>query len=311
MIERKILLKEHTTYRIGGPAAYFSKVETREDIGRTLAEWKALGREMSEIFIMGGGANVLFPDSGFDGLIMKIAIDRIELIGSDLIEAGAGTKMKDVVEFAATSGLTGIEWASGLPGYLGGAIRGNAGAFGGEMKDSVIQVESVRFSEPDFIIKRGNTECDFGYRSSIYKTEGGEVIIGAKIRLIPGDRDEITKKMVEYAAYRKEHQPLEFPSAGSTFKNVDVRMISDDQKREWASVIKMDPFPVIPVAFLLSEAGLKGKRVGGATISEKHPNFFVNDQDATAEDVKKLITLAKEKVKEKFNIDIEPEIQII
>lgn len=311
IIEKDVPLRGCTTYKIGGPAAYFAEIKNEGDIKAVLDEWRAMGGRMEDIFIMGGGANVLFPESGFKGLVMRIAIADISLSGSDVIDAGSGAQMKDVVEFAAKNGLTGLEWASGLPGYLGGAVRGNAGAFGGEMKDSVIEVRSVLLDHPERAVIRDNSGCEFGYRTSIYKRDGGEIITGAKIGLSSGDEGDIRKKMAEYAAYRNEHQPLEFPSAGSTFKNVDVRLISEDQKAAWKSIIKTDPFPVVPVAFLLSEAGLKGARVGGAMISEKHPNFFINYDNATSDDVKELIGIAKERVRERFDIEIEPEIQIV
>ncbi|MDD5098743.1 MAG: UDP-N-acetylmuramate dehydrogenase [Candidatus Colwellbacteria bacterium] len=310
-MQKSVWLKEHTTYKIGGPAAYFVEVKDVRDIEKAVSEWKSIGGDVRDIFILGGGANVLLPDSGFSGLILKISIAGIDLTEKGLIEAGAGTLLKDIVEFAADKELSGMEWAAGLPGSFAGAIRGNAGAFGGEMKDVIIEVKSVELSSPDKIIIRRNKDCEFDYRTSRYKKEGGEVIISAIVKLSPGEEKNIRDRMDEYVKYREDHQPLEYPSAGSTFKNIDVKYITSKQKKEWATVIKNDPFPVVPVAFLLSEAGLKGKRIGGAVISEKHPNFFINYDNATADDVKKLISLAQKEVKNKFNIDIEPEIQII
>ncbi|MCK9433091.1 MAG: UDP-N-acetylmuramate dehydrogenase [Candidatus Omnitrophica bacterium] len=310
-MDKFVPLKEHTTYKIGGPAAYFVEAKTTKDIKKAIDEWKNIGGDMKDVFVLGGGANVLFPDKGFDGLVMKISFDGIKEIEPGVIEAGSGVPMKDVVEFAAANGLSGLEWAAGLPGSFGGAIRGNAGAFRGEMKDFVTEVKSIKLSDPMTVMTRDVSECGFDYRTSRYKKEDGEIVISAVMKLTPGDEKNIRDEMDGYVKYREDHQPLEYPSAGSTFKNVDADLITEKQREDWVTVIKNDPFPVVPVAFLLSEAGLKGKRIGGAMISEKHPNFFINYDNATADDIKKLVLIAKEEVKKRFNIDIEPEIQIV
>ena len=310
-MEKGVNLKEHTTYKIGGPASYFFEAKNQNDIKKAILEWKNIGGDIKDIFVISGGANVLFSDEGFDGLILKVSIKGIKEIGIGIVEIGAGEKMKDVVEFAAKKNLSGLEWAAGLPGSFGGAIRGNAGAFKGEMKDSILEIESVKLADPTTIILRDNTDCEFDYRTSFYKRNKEEIILRAVLKLDIGDEQNIRDKMDGYIKYREDHQPLEYPSAGSTFKNIDAKFVTKMQRKEWVTVIKNDPFPVVPVAFLLSEAGLKGKRIGGAMISEKHPNFFINYNNATAEDIKKLIIFAKEKIKEKFNIDIELEIQIV
>jgi len=310
-MDKSVNLKEYTSYKIGGPASYFVEARNQDDIKKAVAEWGNLGGDPESIFILGGGANVLFSDSGYDGLVIKITTKGIKEIEPGVIEAGAGDSMKDIVEFAAEKSLSGMEWAAGLPGSFGGAIRGNAGAFKGEMKDLIVEVRSIDLLNPTEIIIRNNEECGFDYRTSIFKREGKEIILSAVINLIPGDEQNIRDKMDGYIKYREDHQPLEYPSAGSTFKNVDASLVTDERKEEWVTVIKNDPFPVVPAAFLLNEAGLKGKRIGGAMISEKHPNFFINYDNATAEDVVKLINFAKAGVKEKFGIDLEPEVQIV
>ena len=310
-MDKFVSLKDHTAYKIGGLAAYFAEAKTLKDIKKALDEWKNIGGKMNDVFILGGGANVLFSDKGFDGLVIKISFDGIKEIDPGIIEAGSGESMKNVVEFAATKGLSGLEWAAGLPGSFGGAIRGNAGAFRGEMKDLITEVKSIKLNDPMTIIARDNLNCGFDYRTSLYKKEVGEIVISATIKLLSDDEKNVRDKMDGYIKYREDHQPLEYPSAGSTFKNVDAKLVTEKQREEWVTVIKNDPFPVIPAAFLLSEAGLKGKRIGGAMISPKHPNFFINYDNATSQDIRKLIALAKEKVKEKFGITIELEIQIV
>ncbi len=305
-------LSEHTTYKIGGPAKLFAEARSREEIAEIWKTYDRYAPQRGKVFVLGGGANVLFSDEGYDGLVLKISISEIELVGENTIRAGSGAKLADVVRFAAENNLSGIEWAAGIPGSFGGAIRGNAGAFGGEIKDVVAKVTSVDVSDPEKVIEREKTVKMFGYRNSIFKEKlKNEIIVSAELKLVPGSEEGVRNKMEINMGYRKERQPLEWPSAGSTFKNVDAAKITEGQKEEWKEVIKTDPMPVIPAAFLISEAGLKGKAIGGARISEKHPNFFINTGNAKAEDVKQLIELVKKTVREKFGIVMEEEIMIV
>lgn len=306
-----VTLAEHTTYKIGGPARYFAEAQNELDIVRILEEYSVLNARNNKVFILGGGANVLFSDSGYDGLVLKISIANIDLIPHGVISVGAGAKLQDVVLFALEHGLTGLEWAAGIPGSFGGAIRGNAGAFGGEMKDCVIATRSVTIQNPKKIIERQLDDLGFGYRTSIFKLNANdEIILSGEIQLARGELAEIKQKIEQNIKYRQERQPTD-PSAGSTFKNIDISNISAEQQKAWSSVIKTDPKPVMPVAFLISEAGLKGKIIGGAQISNKHSNFFVNTGGATAKDIKELIAITKKIIKEKFNISVEEEIQIV
>jgi len=305
-------MSEYTTYKIGGPAKYFAEALNKADIANILDAYNKRIPGDKKTFILGGGANVLFPDEPYNGLVLKISISGIELLPDNILRIGAGAKLADVVQFAAEHNLSGIEWAAGIPGSFGGAIRGNAGAFGGEIKDSVLSVTSVDRKDISNPIIRKNSGDLFGYRTSAFKLSAKEeIIIEAEIKLVPGRTGEIREKMDKNIKTRKERQPVEWPSAGSIFKNIDVSKITETQKKEWASLIKLDPIPVLPVAFLLSEAGLKGETEGGIQISEKHPNFFINIGEGKSRDVKKLITLAKKKVKEKFEIKLEEEIQIV
>lgn len=305
-------LSEHTTYKIGGPAKFFAEAKEENELAEILKAYDTHTAGSKKVFILGGGANVLFSDKGYDGLILKISFSKIELVGENTIRAGAGVKFADVVKFAANQKLSGLEWAAGIPGSLGGAVRGNAGAFGGEMKDIVVSVRSANMGTLGETIEHENDGGMFGYRTSIFKESAkDEVILSADIKLAPGKEEDIRKKMELNMEYRRERQPLEWPSAGSTFKNVDASKLAESQKKEWAANIKTDPMPVLPAVFLISEAGLKGKKIGGAQISEKHPNFFINTGKAKAEDVKGLIELTKEEVKRKFGIEMEEEIQIV
>src|SRR3989338_7993950 len=196
VFSKDILLSNHCSYKIGGKARYFFEGSDLDDLQKAVNEAK---RENLRIFILGGGTNLLIDDNGFDGLVLKPNFLKIEK-GPDFINAGAGILMADLLDFMVKNSLSGLEWAGGLPGTLGGAIRGNAVAFGGEIKDSVTEVESLDISapEPRIVIKRERDSCNFGYRTSIFKERGGsEVILGAVLKLKEGDKKDIEKKIKE------------------------------------------------------------------------------------------------------------------
>lgn len=308
MFEENVILKNHSNYKIGGPAKFFLRAKNVDEI----LEGVGVARQTKDrIFILGGGTNVLFNDEIFDGLILKPEINFIKK-ENDLIRVGTGTSMEELVDYFLKKGIGGLEWAAGLPGTLGGAVRGNAGAFCGETKDLIKEVISLDISKAaPKIIKRVNDECEFFYRSSIFKSNGGrEIILEAVLFAPKADKKEIRDIAAKNIKYRIEKQPLEHPNIGSTFKNVPLermKKINEDMK----SKIKTDPFPIIPVAYLISEAGLRGVSCGGAMVSPKHPNFIVNAFDATANDVKALIFLVKNEVYEKFKVKLEEEIEFL
>lgn len=307
MFLENIKLSSYSNYKIGGPARYFFEAENIEEIIKAV---KLAHGMKTPIFILGGGTNILFGDEGFEGLVLKPEIRLIKKEDDGSLRVGAGVLVNELIDYLVENGLSGMEWAAGLPGTLGGAVRGNAGCFGEEMKKLVKEVTSldISASQPK-IIKRSSEECMFKYRSSIFKVNGdGEIIIEAVLAMKKGNK-KLMKTMIERNInYRRERQPLEHPSIGSIFKNVNVEEVAKNQKETFVSVIKNDPFPVIPAAHLISEAGLKGISYGGAMISPKHPNFIVNVLNASSNDVKKLIQLVKKEVKNKFNINLREEI---
>lgn len=310
MIQTNIPLKKHSNFKIGGPASYFYEFKSKESISEAIREWGEVGKDLP-IFILGGGTNILFNDDGFDGLVLKDSISFIKREGNDLT-VGSGTLVSDLVNYCNQNSLSGFEWAGGLPGTVGGGVRGNAGAFMGEMKDSVLEVESLDLKTLK-TKKRNNKECKFNYRQSIFKSgySENEIILSVKFKLKKGEREEIKQKTQEKIDYRIDRHPLDLPNIGSTFKNVDVKKIPPEVLKEFEKSIKPDPFPVLPVAKLIIGANLKGKTIGGAKFSEKHPNFIVNFNNAKAKDVRALISLAKKEIKEKYSIDLEEEIRII
>jgi UDP-N-acetylmuramate dehydrogenase len=308
---QNIPLKKYSNFKIGGLASYFYEFKTTQALLDALSDWKEIGKDLP-IFILGGGTNILFSDDGFEGLVLKDSLNFIKRDGRNSVVVGSGTLLSEFVSFCMQNSLSGFEWAGGLPGTVGGGVRGNAGAFGGEMKDDLIEVESIDIKTIKNK-KRNNKECEFAYRKSIFKIAPGEneIILSAKFSLKKGEREEIKRKTQEKIDYRIDRHPLDMPNIGSTFKNVDVKKISKNVLKEFENSIKQDPFPVLPVAKLLIGANLKGVEIGGAKFSEKHPNFIVNFNNAKAKDVLALIKLAKKEIKEKYNIELEEEIMII
>jgi UDP-N-acetylmuramate dehydrogenase len=291
-IQKNISLAKHTTFKIGGRARYFFVARTKKDL---LLAIKTAKKFKLPFFISGGGSNLLVSDREVKGLVIKSQISNLKCQNSK-IYVEAGTPLSSVVSKATKKCLTGLEWAVGIPGTVGGAIWGNAGAFRKSMKDIVESVEVLdvnKINPPKFCEAKlrwiKNKNCRFSYRNSIFKKNKNLIILSTKINLKKGNKKEIKKKIKEYLNYKKSTQPLNFPSAGSVFKN---------PKRFFA-------------AELIKKCGLKGKKIGEAKISEKHANFIVNLGKAKAKDVKKLINLAKKQVKKKFKIILEEEIQYL
>ena len=300
-----VLLSPYSNFRIGGAADMFCRVRDGAGIERAAERAR---RARLPIFILGGGTNVLIGDGGVRGMVLKPDIKTLE-VEDGAVRAGAGVSMAELMECTIAKGLSGLEWAGGLPGTVGGAIRGNAGAFRGEMKDVIRTVRSVPLNSGKGVRVRSRRNCRFGYRTSVFKEENGkEVILDAVFFLKRGDRKAIREAVEERIRYRRERQPLEYPNIGSIFKNVDTRLVPKSVLESFRAVVKTDPFPVVPAAALIDRAGLKGVSAGGAMISPKHPNFIVNVLGARAADVKTLIHLVKFTIKKCFKIALEEEI---
>lgn len=291
MIKQNEPLSEYCTYRIGGPArVLFSAANEREII----AGIETAKENRFKMMILGGGSNVLFSDRGFDGLILKLANNFVKIAEEKedraAVLAGAGAPLAALVKFALDNSLAGMEWAAGIPGTVGGAVRGNAGAFGREIGAAVSRVRALEISgknvAPAIVEKE---DCAFGYRESIFKRNKNLVVAAAKFVLEKGDADEIAAKIKECAEKKRVSQPLDFPSAGSVFKNPEGFF----------------------AAKIIEDCGLKGRSAGGAQISEKHANFIINRGNAKASDVLELIAQIKIAAKEKFAVDLKEEIEIV
>jgi len=305
-IKNNVLLKNYSTFQIGGKAKYFATIRNESELEEAI---KFCKEKNIPFFILGGGSNVLFSDKGINGLIIKMENKKFNFLENNKVLAESGCEMKEIVKATIERGLAGLEWAGGLPGTLGGAIRGNAGAFGGEIKDCVEKV--IAFSQKDNKKKEySQKECQFGYRSSIFK-KNKEIILSAVLSFKKGDAKELKRKVEEKINYRKERHPLEYPNAGSIFKNCPLDKIPENVKERFKDKIKFDPFPILPSAVLIAEAGLIGFKKGGAKISEKHPNFIINFNNATFQDVIYIIKKVKDTVFEKFGVVLEEEIEIV
>lgn len=274
----------HTSFRIGGPADVYAEPENEDELRELLSV--ADGSGMDRI-VIGRGSNLLVGDKGYRGMVICLGPAFGEIrVREDRIYAMAGATLSAVANAAKEHGLQGMEFASGIPGSVGGALVMNAGAYGGEMKDVL---ETADILEMDGSLCRvAAEELELGYRSSNIASLG-RTVLGAEFRLTPGDPEEIFAKMQELNARRKEKQPLEYPSAGSAFKRPEGHFAGK----------------------LIEDAGLKGFRVGGAEVSAKHAGFVVNVQNATAADVRELLSRVQETVFQKSGVMLEPEIRFV
>ena len=303
-VRANVPLANHTTFRIGGPAKYFFVAKTAEDTEKAT---RAAGELGLRFFLLAGGSNVLVADKGFGGLVIKMQNAGYQ-ITKTRVRAEAGVAVATLVRQTGQRGLSGFEWAGGLPGTIGGAVRGNAGAFGGEIKDIVASVTALDEKGSKKVFAK--EQCQFGYRNSLFKQKG-YVVLSAEFLLSRAQKKDIQAVAKEHVSYRRERHPLEYPNAGSVFKNCDVQAVPPSVREEFAEAIKHDPFPVIPTAAILAKAGLGGMRVGGAQVSQKHPNYIVNRGNATCEDVRLLIEKIKKQIQRKFHVALEEEVQYI
>ena len=280
-------MKNHTSFKIGGPAEIYIKITSIEELQKVLEFAK---KENIKITILGNGSNVLVSDKGIKGIVIKTNLKDINIENKDSKNVEVTVNDAVPIGFLAQKFLkeeiTGFEELSGIPGTIGGAILMNAGAHGKEIKDIVTEVTAMDYNGKIFNFT--NEEAEFTYRHSKF-SNGEYIILQAKMLLQKGNREEIKAKMDEYAQYRKEKQPIEYPSAGSTFKR-GTDFIT---------------------AKLIDEAELKGYSIGGAKVSEKHAGFIINTGDATAKDVLDLARYVTDKVYEKFGKKIEFEIKIL
>lgn len=278
-------MKNHTTFRVGGNALVYVSVDREEKAVELIRLLSTYG---VPYFILGNGSNILVSDNGFDGVIIEIAKNLSNIsICDDKITAEAGALLVKVANEAYYNGLSGLEFASGIPGTVGGAVVMNAGAYGGEMKDVITKVKLYDIDNDEIVIKSVD-EMDFSYRHSIVKDKS-YIVLEVEFRLNKKDKEEIKTVMDELKAKRIEKQPLEYPSAGSTFKRPEGYFAGK----------------------LIQDSGLKGYSVGGAQVSEKHSGFVINKNNAKAEDIYKLIQDVKDKVYKDSGVMLEEEVILL
>ena len=278
-------MSQHTSFKIGGPAGLYVCPETSDEVRITVEAARAHG---VRTYVLGRGTNVVFADSGFDGLVISmLRMDRV-IINGNTVTAGCGATLAKTAVAARDAGLTGMEFAHGIPGSVGGAVFMNAGAYGGEIS-GILRSSTYLDINTGEIHVIDTASHRFGYRDSLYKHHPEYVIIEASFGLSAGEKDLIAAKMDELITMRREKQPLEYPSAGSAFKR----------------------YPGRYTAQMIDEAGLKGKQIGGAQVSEKHAGFIINKGGATAADVRALVDAIKDEIFKLYGIEIESEILFV
>lgn len=278
-------MRKYTSFRAGGCADFLVEPENENQLIHAL---NVLRQEKAEFMVLGNGSNVLVRDGGYRGIILKIGsgLSRID-VEDNVLECGSGALLSVISRVALNEGLSGFEFASGIPGSAGGAVFMNAGAYGGEMKHVL---ESVRVFEfrTGIVREMSVDELDLSYRHSILE-ETGDVVLSLRIRLQEGDKEEISEKMKELARQRNLKQPVQYPSAGSFFKRPEGYFAGK----------------------LVQDAGLKGVSVGGAQVSELHSGFVINTGEATADDIIRLMRLVQNTVYDRFGVMLDPEVRII
>jgi len=309
-LRKNVSLKDLTTFKVGGKADYFIEISQKRKLIQVL-RWAK--KKNLPFFILGNGSNVLFSDKGFKGLVIKIKNKKIRKTKKTLI-AGAGILLPELSNIFLKNGWAGLEWANGIPGTLGGAIYGNAGAFGEEIKNIIKNVKTIDINS--LKEKKYNREgCQFAYRESGFK-EKKEIIWEAELITKKGNKKELKKKAEEFIKYKIGKGFFKYPSAGSVFKNIkiDETPFSKFFKKNFVFIngkkveVKAGK---VSAGFFIEQCGLKGKKIGGAMISDFHANIIVNFDKAKAEEILFLIDLCKEKVYKKFKIQLKEEIIVI
>ena len=299
-VKTNVSLARYTTFKIGGPAKYLVEIDNEPKLVEVL---NFLSGEGENFMMLGGGSNLLFPDNGYDGVMIKYNAAKCEIQNETKIFAQSGAQLASVVALALKSCLSGIEWGIGIPGTVGGAVRGNAGAMGKDTKNSV---EKVTIWQDGEVKNLTSQECGFGYRTSDLK-KNGTVVLSTTYTLTPGDRTQIMKQIQEYLKHRTGRYPAH-PSGGSFFKNNDLEKWKGDPGDLPPLFVERKK---IPTGWLIEECGLRGFTAGGAKISEEHGNFIVNFEDATQQDVLTVVEKAQTEVYNKFKIELEPEVEIV
>ena len=303
-----------TAFKIGGPAKYFVRITKEEELKEIFTKVK----ESKLPFVaLGGLSNVLLDSNGFAGWVIQVALEKMDKdLKNGIFKVQSGVRLVNLIQAAAQAGCLGLESLMGIPGTVGGAIRGNAGAFGKEIGSAVKQVEVF---DPQTLEKKvfKKADCAFGYRHSIFKDQPELVIINVDFVLEKGDRAQLKEAMINVLEQRKKRPYSKFPSAGSVFKNVCLTKLEESRRTELVTEFeassgqKLEGRTMLPAGWFIEQVGLKGRQIGQAKISNKHANVIINLGGAVSGDVVKLINEAKENVQKQFGVELEEEIKII
>lgn len=308
-IRKNIPLAPYTVYKIGGPARFFIEASAKKEIIEAAAFVRA---KRLPFFILGAGSNVLISDAGYNGVIIRIAGGETGIDGS-LFHADPGVMMARAAHDAMRNELAGFEWAVGIPGTIGGSIRGNAGCFGGEMKDVIKSVEVFDAAKgTTYAISR--KQCAFAYRDSIFKHHPEWVILSAVFELRKGNLEDIQKKTSAIAAERRRTQDIGTKSCGCIFKNFMWGEVRGDKERLLKCFPEFEQFrenETLPASFVIDQAGWKGKAIGRVRVSKKHANFFVNEGGASAEEAVMLISAVKNDIMKKYGLFLKEEMELV
>jgi len=307
-LQKNVPLAQYTTFQIGGPAQYFYVAKNEAEMIKVIA-WAQ--SEKLDFFILGGGSNLLVSEQGFTGLVIKDENVDFKIEGN-LVTAGSGVSLAYFVDQCAENSLSGMEFLAGIPGKIGGAVRGNAGAWGqgiGEL------VKTVKILANQKIKELTGFACRFQYRDSLIKQENYPVI-SAVFQLQKGIQEEIKEKINHYLQERARKIPIEQLSAGSTFKNIDLHDLDQEKVKQGLGLNNQEfkeatKFGKLAAGYLIDGLGLAGQKMGGAQVSTKHANFIINTGGATADDVIKLISYIKQQVRDTTGIQLEEEVQYL
>ncbi|HVZ58212.1 MAG TPA: UDP-N-acetylmuramate dehydrogenase [Patescibacteria group bacterium] len=316
-VQENMPLSDIVYYRIGGKARFVVRAVTKDELIEAIRFAKS---KHLEILILGLGSNILLPDEDFPGVVIVLAGNGTSFAMSNdsRISAFVGETMDDLIKFAFDHSLLGLEWAGGLPSTVGGAIRGNAGAFGTEIKENVLSIEAVDTTDPQLRTKTFSlAECRFSYRDSYFKQHPELIIVSALFALQKGTKEEVSKAREIYQKnidYRQTHHPMEYPSCGSVFKNITQSEEVEKILSIWPDVRELSHnkwHDKVSMGYIINRLGFAGKRIGGAMVSPKHTNYIVNVDHAKAQDVRQLVEEIKSSFEQTFGFSPEPELMII
>lgn len=304
-IQEKIPLAPLTSFRVGGDANFYVEVSSVEELKEALNFAK---EKDIKYYLLGGGTNLLVSDKGFDGLVIRMKMNTVCLT-ENKIEADAGVPLIKVINMAAQAGLSGMELMAGIPGSVGGAVRGNAGAYGAEMCQVVKKVKAFDTEKNEPVEFEGES-CDFSYRSSIFKKNPQLIVLSTVLELAEVDQKEVQEKTNAIIMKRASMGLGGYRSAGSFFMNpvVENEKLKEEFEKEKGEAARGSK---LPAGWVIEQAGLKGKKIGGAAVCDKHSNYIINAENATADQVMMLVSYIKQQVRDQYGIQLQEEVNYL